>query len=297
MTASSPAPLPSHPLSSADHRSHGLGRLIRTVEAISIPAAASLAERFFVRTVRPPARPDELQWLAAAERRSLPVLGRRIATYRWGPREAPTVLLAHGWWSHAGRFVMIGEELLSRGFQLVGFDAPGHGRSSGHRASMPEFARTMRAVVEHTGPVHAAVGHSLGGAALVFAASRGLPVGQAVLVASPADVRVWVDRYRDALSLSPAVDATMRARLSRHLGIEWHELDLPAVAGRLAMPGLILHDRDGGDVPVESARAYAAAWPGVILRETTGLGHRKILRDPGVVRLVGEFVATQSLED
>jgi pimeloyl-ACP methyl ester carboxylesterase len=203
------------------------------------------------------------------------------------------VLLSHGWWSHAGRFVAIGNDLLARGLGVVAFDAPGHGRSTGWRASMPEFARTMRAVVERTGPVHGAIGHSLGGAATVFAASRGLAVQRVVLIAAPADVRIWADRFRDALALSPRVDQAMRALLSRHLGVEWHELDLPRAARTLDARGLIVHDRDDGDVAVDSARAYAAEWVHATLHETHGLGHRKILRDPAVIQMVGDFVAEE----
>ena len=214
--------------------------------------------------------------------------------YRWGPPGAPVVLLTHGWWSHAGRFVAIANDVLARGFGVVAFDAPGHGQSSGWRASMPEFARTLRAVAESVGAIHAAIGHSLGGAATLFAASRGLQVQRAVLIAAPANVGIWADRYRDALSLSPAVDAHMRRLLTRNLGVEWHELDLPEVVRGLHLPALLMHDRDDGDVSVESGRALAANWTSASLVETSGLGHRKILRDPEVIRRVGEFVAGES---
>lgn len=289
--SSADSPPPSHRLSTTVQRAHGIGRLVRALETMSVPAAARLAEGLFLRTVRPPPRPDELRWLSEAHRTTLPVLGRRIAVYRWGRAGAPVVLLTHGWWSHAGRFVAIANDLLARGFGVVAFDAPGHGRSTGWRASMPEFARTLRAVAETSGTIHAAVGHSLGGAATVFAATRGLRLQRAVLIAAPAHIGVWADRYRDALSLSPAVDAQMRLLLTRHLGVEWHELDLPRVVHQLTMPGLVVHDRDDGDVSVESGRAFAANWATARLMETSGLGHRKILRDPEVIRSVGEFLA------
>jgi pimeloyl-ACP methyl ester carboxylesterase len=260
------------------------------VESVSERAAARLAEELFVRTVRPRRRPDEAAWLAAAQRNQLPVLGRRIAIYRWGQATAPQVMLVHGWWSHAGRFVGIGRRLLEHGFGVVAFDAPGHGQSSGRRASMPEFARTLRAVANRVGPIHATIGHSLGGAASVFAVDRGLAVTRLVLIAAPSDVGIWADRYRDALELSPAVDSRMRALLSRHLGVEWHELDLPRASARFTAPGLIVHDRDDGDVPVGHAHAYAAQWSRATLLETSGLGHRSILRHPDVIGRVVDFV-------
>jgi pimeloyl-ACP methyl ester carboxylesterase len=291
MPSPAAAPLPpSHPLSSADHRAHRTARLLRVLEAVSVGAAARVAEALFVRTVRPTARPDEARWLSTARRSTQCVLGRRIVVYRWGAEHAPQVLLTHGWWSHAGRFVALADDLLSRGLAVVAFDAPGHGASSGWRASMPEFARTLRAVAEGVGPVHAAVGHSLGGAATLFAVSRGLRVSRVAVIAAPANLGVWADRYRNALDLSPAVDARMRQQLSRHLGVEWHELDIAAIVPRLGIPGLVAHDRDDGDVPFDNGRTLANQWPEASLLETGGLGHRKILRDPEVIRRVGEFV-------
>ncbi len=288
---SSPAPsAPSHPLSDGDHRVVGAGRLIRTLEAVSPRAAARVAEALFVRTIRPPARPDEAAWLAAATRRSLTVMGQRIAWYRWGLAGAPRVVCAHGWWSHAGRFVQLGQALAAAGFEVVAFDAPGHGRSGGWRASMPEFGRTLRAVVEAAGPMHAAIGHSLGGAATIFATHRGLPVQRAAVLAAPADVMVWVDRYAEALGLSAALDRRVRDRLAARLDVSWDDLNLLAAASTMRIPGLVVHDADDRDVPAEEGRALADRWPGAAFVGTSGLGHRGVLRDPAVITAVVEFV-------
>jgi pimeloyl-ACP methyl ester carboxylesterase len=281
---------PSHPLSDGDHRAVGAGRVVRALERLSPRVASRVAEAIFVRTVRPPPRPDEAAWLAQATRGTLTVMGRRIAWYRWGPTGAPRVICTHGWWSHAGRFVQIGQALGQAGFQVLAFDAPGHGRSSGWRASMPEFARTLRAVVESVGPVHAAIGHSLGGAATIFATSRGLPATRVAVIAAPADVMVWVDRYAEALGLSPALDTAVRERLARRLDVRWEDLDLVHAATSLVIPGLVVHDRDDRDVPEDEGRALAAGWAGATFVGTTGLGHRGVLRDPEVIARVVEFM-------
>jgi hypothetical protein len=55
-------------------------------------------------------------------------------------------------------------------------------------------------------------------------------------------------------------------------------------------PALILHDRDDASTSVTDGAAIAAAWPSAQLRVTSGLGHRRILRDPGVVTEVIDFV-------
>jgi pimeloyl-ACP methyl ester carboxylesterase len=290
MSDSPAAPTHSHPLSAADHRARGAGGAVRALEAVSTAAAARLAEAIFCKTVRPPARPDEAVFLARAERGQVRALGLRIATYRWGDPSRPRVLLTHGWWSHAGRWVAIAGALERRGFSVVAFDAPGHGRSGGWRASMPEFAWTLRAVTEQVGPLHAAVGHSLGGAATIFAMSRGLPADRAVTLAAPADIPRWADRFRDALALSPAVDARMRRNLEARIGLEFEDLHLTAVAARLPQPGLVIHDTEDGDVPVHEAEALAGSWADAELHVTSGLGHRKLLRDPAVIERVVGFL-------
>ena len=291
MSETAAPPAPSHPLTATDHRARGAALAVRALGSVSTAAAARLAEALFCKTLRPPPRPDEARFLGSARRFAVRAVGVSIAGYRWGPEGAPRVLLAHGWWSHAGRFVALADALCSRGFEVVAFDAPGHGRSGGWRATMPEFAWTIRAVADTVGPLHATVGHSLGGAASIFALSRGLAAGRAIVISAPADVPHWADRFRDALRLAPEVDSRMRRNLERRLGVRFEELMINRVAGALRLPGLVIHDADDRDVPQAEGREIAADWPGAEFRGTRGLGHRKVLRDPDVIRWVGEFVA------
>jgi pimeloyl-ACP methyl ester carboxylesterase len=275
---------------SVDQQYRGARRVIRALETVSPDAAAAVAEALFVRTNRPVPRPDERAWLAASRRLTISTNGHRIQVYQWGPEDAPLVLCAHGWWSHAGRFVALADPLLGAGLRVAAFDAPGHGRSSGWRASMPEFARTIQAVGDHLGSIDTIVGHSLGGAASLYALSRGLVARRAVALAAPSNLAVWADRFRDALALSPRVDARMRERLSNRLNFAWSDLEMSRVAPEVSVPGLVIHDVDDVDVPIADGRRLAASWPGARLVETRGLGHRRILRDDAVIRRVAEFV-------
>src|SRR3712207_7030695 len=59
-------------------------------------------------------------------------------------------------------------------------------------------------------------------------------------------------------------------------------------------PTLVVHDRDDAYTPVADGAAIAAAWPDARLRVTSGLGHRRILRDPEVVAEAVEFVDRKS---
>lgn len=270
--------------------SRGAGATRLALRALPVPAAAKLAEWLFCLTRRPRPRPEEAAFLRRAARFTVPALGERITGYRWGPDGAPVVLLTHGWWSHAGRFAPLAEELLRRDLAVVAFDAPGHGRSTGWRASMPEFAWTLRAVAESVGTLHAAVGHSLGGAATIHAISRGLRVGRAVTLAAPANLHAWAEQFRGLFDLTDPVYERMRVNLERRLSLTWDDLHVPTSAARLRVPGLVIHDTDDGDVSLSEGHELVAAWSGAQFHATSGLGHRAVLRDPEVVRMVGEFV-------
>ncbi len=263
---------------------------IRALHAISTPAAAKAAEALFCMTQRPKPRPEEAAFLARAERFTMPVLGERIAGYRWGPPGAPVVLLTHGWWSHAGRFAPLANELLRREMAVVAFDAPGHGRSTGWRASMPEFAWTLRATAQRVERLHAMVGHSLGGAATIYAISRGLRVDRAVTIAAPADLAGWGEKFRELFGLPTPVYERMRVNLERRLALTWDDLHVPTAAARLTVPGLVIHDSNDMDVAIAEASAIVARWPAATLHTTAGLGHRQVLRDPDVIARVAEFV-------
>ncbi len=82
--------------------------------------------------------------------------GRRIHTYVWGdPKTQPYVLLAHGWSSHATRFLPWIGRLRGADYAVVAFDQPAHGLSSGHRSNLLEFANTLEAVARRFGPAAA----------------------------------------------------------------------------------------------------------------------------------------------
>ncbi len=262
---------------------------LRALGRIAPGTTARIAEALFVKTARPAPRHDEAAWLATADRFTVRAAGQTIAGYAWG-EAGPIVVVAHGWWSHAGRFAPLAKAVLAAGMRVVAYDAPGHGRSTGWRATMPEFAATIRAVGDHHGPLHAVVGHSLGGAASIFALARGLAASRAVIIAAPADITSWAVRFRDTFAIPDRIYARMQRNMLHRLRISWDDLDIPVLARQLEQPALIIHDLQDPDVPYAEGKLLAEAWRGSTLHTTERLGHRMILRDRAVIETVVEFL-------
>jgi pimeloyl-ACP methyl ester carboxylesterase len=265
---------------------------VRTAFAVLARVAPGLAARwaldlFFTPHGRRHSRRGQA-FLASGRCFEVRVEGRRVAGWSWG--RGPNVYLVHGWAGVGGQMAAFGPPLVTNGFRVVAFDAPGHGASEGRRSSIVHFGRALRAIAAQEGEAHAVIAHSLGAAATVHALTEGLRVSRAVFVGPTAGPTDWADRFRKHLGIPTHVMEAMRERSERWLGLSWEQFDIPRLAQSQGLPLLVLHDRHDLEVPWKDGAAIAAAWPGARLVTTTGLGHQRILRDQGVVREAVSFV-------
>jgi pimeloyl-ACP methyl ester carboxylesterase len=234
-----------------------------------------------------------------AGRRGQPVDARReivdtgkhsIAVWQAGAPDAPAVLLVHGW---GGRGVQMGSfvaPLVARGLRVVWFDQPGHGESGRGAVALPDFVRALQALAATHGPFAAAIGHSLGAAALGVALRAGLPLGRVVFVSPPASISEHTHKFARMLGLTPSIRDAMRARLERRYGMPFAEIDRIDELAQLELPALFVHDADDTEIPFEHTLRLSARMPDATLIKTWSLGHFKLLRDQSVVRAIVDFV-------
>ena len=221
--------------------------------------------------------------------------GRRITTWVWG--DGPRVLLVDGWGGRGGQLGAFVPALVTRGLSVVTFDAPAHGASEGRIVTIPEMAAAVRGVVDAVGLVRGIVAHSGGGAVSAWAIRRMLLAGfvdlpeAMVLVAPAADFRAYFVRFVEACGLSGPAQRRLERRLEARVGVPPEAFNLAGLAEDLPLAALIFHDREDAEVPWSDGAAVAAAWPDAELVATSGLGHRRILRDPAVVLRAAEFLA------
>lgn len=103
------------------------------------------------------------------------VEGYRLCLYGFLASSAQgTVWLVHGYFDHVGLYGRLIKECLQQGFNVMAFDLPGHGLSSGERSSIGNFAeyqRILSALLDRFAaelPLpFVAVGQSTGGAIIL----------------------------------------------------------------------------------------------------------------------------------
>jgi pimeloyl-ACP methyl ester carboxylesterase len=201
----------------------------------------------------------------------------------------PAVLLVHGWGGRGGQLAAFAPALVEAGCSVIAFDGPAHGASTGRTTNMPEMAEAVREVAVRF-QARAAIAHSVGGAAVALALHQGLALGAVVLAAPPRAPAAFLDGFCAGLGLTAETRDEVRRRIERRVRLRMNELIVPRFARELRTPALVVHDRRDMEVPWDDGADIAAAWVGSRLVSTEGLGHRRLLRDPGVVSEATTFV-------
>jgi pimeloyl-ACP methyl ester carboxylesterase len=270
-------------------------QLLRRVVAFTERSAPALTDRLlrklFLTPPRHPRKSSEKVFLSKATSFELSFGAQSLAA--WSLGSGPTVLLMHGWGGRGGQWRFMAQDLVESGFRAVWFDAPAHGDSAGSRSSLLEFAGALCAAEAQLGPLHAVVGHSLGGAAIALAMAKGLRPHRVVLVAAPAHPQRFYRSLMRLLEIPEAAWADHERAFEVHLGLPWSIAEVPRHLAEHPCPALIIHDLDDAEVPFREAQDLEAAGPHVQLHPTARLGHRRIIRNPEVLQTITTFLGGQ----
>lgn len=269
-----------------------LPAIVRAYFAVASLLVPDVARRHAERLFTTPPRYAGRRVPSFDARRETVVAGAHsLAVWQSGRPEAPAVLLAHGWGGRGVQMTAFVSPLVESGYRVVWFDQPGHGDSGGGTVALPDFVRAIEALDTTHGPFDAAIGHSLGGAAIGVALRRGVRLARVALVSAPASIVEHAHRFARLLGITPAIRDAMRRRLEHRYGVRFAEIDRIDELARLDVPALFVHDRDDGDVPYEHSLRLSSRMRGARLITTYGLGHYRLLREPAVVRSIVEFIA------
>lgn len=263
---------------------------IRLLGLVSPALAGRWVYRLWFQPLRYPEPPREKEWRRTAQPLDVVHRGQRLAVDSWGT--GPMVLMVHGWNGRGAQLGAFAPMLVRAGFRVVTFDAPAHGRSPGRATNLPEISEAIHAVARACGPVHAVIGHSFGVACAIYAVQQGLKVNRIIAISPPANVSWLTQSFFTALNVAPRVQEIFIRKFEADFGADlWQRFSPEVLARQLDVPGLVIHDQDDRDAPFEGGAAVVQAWPGAEFVRTTGLGHRRILRDPEVITRVAAFIA------
>jgi len=268
-----------------------LRRLFALLQWVSVALAGKVAFRMFLTPPRRKLEPADAPIIAQAERVTLRCGKEKFTVWHWG-QGAPCVVLLHGWGSHAARFANFVAPLRAAGFSVIGIDAPAHGTSPGRLSDLPKFRDSLAEVLRLHAPVHAVVGHSLGGGAVltVLAETADYHPKKICLFGVPSDMDYILGSFAMMLGLKYAARANLRERFAARFGRPAAAISVAAAAERVRIPVLIVHDEEDNVAPISQGMALASAIPHAAFWRTQGLGHSGALRDAATIERVVKFL-------
>ncbi len=209
-------------------------------------------------------------------------------------------LVIHGWRSRTDLMALMINDLTDHGWDCVGLDLPGHGGSSGRRLNLKLGVEAANAAADWLGPFDVVIGHSFGGAVGVnavtgaIAGTARLPAARLVTISAPnsmPDLFTGVGRHFGlGMKAQAAMEARIQALAGRPLAEFVSSNQIKAFGGDV----LVIHARDDREVAFSEGEAMIKANPGVALKAFDGLGHRRIINDPGVFAAIREFAQEKS---
>lgn len=272
-----------------------LVRAFRLLSRVSPRLAGRLALELFLLPPRRALDAVDGPVLARARVSRIALAARELQVYEWGT-QGRAILLLHGWGSHAPRFGAFVDPLLAAGFRVLAVDAPAHGKSTGRQATLELFRAALAAVVAARGPVCGIVAHSMGASATVWHMAETPPASvQAVaLVGMPRDVAFMMDSFVAALELDVPTRAALLAAFTQRYGKPPADYSTHAVAGRIRVPVLLVHDRADDVAPFAHAQVLLPLLEKGELVTTDGLAHSGALRDPRTIATIVDFLVRNS---
>jgi pimeloyl-ACP methyl ester carboxylesterase len=283
---------PKEPLSFTPPKA--MTRMAKTMQFFSTRWAAKLAWRWFL-TPYPfkiPKREIPFEQRFESATMFTHENGKRYPVYQMGTGPK-NILLIHGW---AGRFTQFGAMIqamemqystLLEEYTITGFNAVSHRGAEGKRTLMPEIAACVLQVAQHLGEVDLALAHSLGSNATMYAVQRlGAPIKRQILIAPPGRISAMVGLFCEAIGFNRTVHQKIVENLKAKFGEDFDLFSAPELAPSNTIPTLVFHDVNDKDTPISFGREVGEKMANGTYIETSGLGHRRILRDSKVIEQI-----------
>ncbi len=228
-----------------------------------------------------------------AEKLHLKMEHFNLVGYRWNHPQTKKALILHGFSSTIKKFDHFVLPLIKKGYEVIAFDAPAHGESSGKTVNILQYKKTIEAVYEKFGPIQSFIAHSFGGLALsLFMEKQKYQENKKMVLIAPAtETSTALQTFCEFLQIDDEVKEELRLLIKEKSGLLPEEFSIRKMANKIKAEVLWVHDKEDDVTPwLDAEKIQQDNHPNFQFLLTTGLGHRKIYRDSKVKKAVIEFL-------
>ncbi len=217
--------------------------------------------------------PEQEYFLEEAEDEIVHIDALEIQTYRWESL-GETIVMVHGWESNSYRWKTLILKLHEIGFNVIAFDAPAHGNSSGTLLNVPLYTKCLQKIIELYRPNHI-IGHSVGGMTTLFHQSiyPNQEIEKLVVLAPPSELSRIMKGYQEILKLSPKFMKALNQYFKDKHDHYFEEFSVADFAKKITNKGLLIHDKNDDIAPYAEAEAISKTWKNAQFITTQDFGH------------------------
>ena len=218
----------------------------------------------------------------------------KLVGYHWIP-DQPTgkkMLIVHGFAGSCYSFDKYIGPALAKGYEVIAYDAPGHGKSSGKRLNLISYKWTLEDVLKHHGLFDSYITHSLGGMSLMLALEGyEQHKGNIILIAPLVEAQRAAESFLGFLQVPTRLRSEFEKEITERAGHPMTWFSMPRLVKEYSGKVLWIHDRDDDTTPFKDVVPIKQNPPAhVELMVTSGLGHSRIYRDNTVRKKVLEML-------
>jgi len=227
------------------------------------------------------------------ERLTFPIDNYTVNGHRWNHPGKKKILIVHGFESSSKNFDRYITSLIAKDYEVIAFDAPAHGQSTGKQINLSIYLETIEKISALYGPIQGFVGHSYGGLILAHFLERYAHDHhtKAVFIAPATETTTTLDSFFQFLRMDGGVrkefDRLIYNKSGKWPGHYSIRRTMPLIKAEI----LWFHDEEDDMTPVKDAlKVREDNHPNIRFVITRGLGHRRIYRDHEVVREAVDFL-------
>ena len=228
------------------------------------------------------------------EKISFDLNGITINGWKWKPElfNGKKILIVHGFDSCSYRFDRYIVPLNRDGFEVVAFDAPGHGISDGKTVNALEYSNAILKADELFGSFYGIMAHSLGGlaASLAFEQMTDQQHRKLVLIAPTTETSTAIENFFRFVPVSAKVKASFHNLLEEVGQKPVSHYSVNRMIRNFKAPVLWIHDEEDKICPYcDTLPVQESQWPHVEFFITKGFGHSGIYRQNNVFKQIMHF--------
>ncbi len=219
--------------------------------------------------------------------------GQTVNGWQWNHPAERKVLILHGYESSVTNFDRYIRPLIKKGYEVLAFDAPAHGRSGGKKINAPLYKRMIQEIHKKYGPVQSYMAHSFGGLAVSLALEEISHTAdyRLVLIAPATETTTAIDSFFTFLKLEPAVRVEFEKIIIKSGGVSSEWYSIKRAMKHIKAKVLWFQDEDDEVTPLSDVlKVKAENYPNIEFVFTKGLGHRRIYRDNKVAKSIVDFL-------